>query len=112
MVMLIDTCWHLVHLAFNFQLTTHSKLTARTITTSTMLFIPIYMLLASISIIVHLTSTLVPFGLNICQRTFTLSSMVSDGYLSLDFHQDDFIEAYLVHNNWVLCYLTTYALIS
>ena len=55
----IDTCWHLVHLAFNFQLTTHSKLTAQTITTSTMLFIPIYMLLASISIIVNLTSTLV-----------------------------------------------------
>ena len=112
MVMPIDTCWHLVHLAFNFQLTACSKLTAQTITTSTMLFIPIYLLLASISIIVNLTSTLVPFRVNIYQHTFTLSSTVSDGYLSLDFHQDDFIEAYLVRNNWVLCYLTTYALIS
>ena len=105
MAMPIDTCWHMVHLAFNFQLTTCSKLTLAC-------YSYLYLHVISYNLNVNLTSTRVLFRLNICQCTFTLSSMVSDGYLSLDFHQDDFIEAALVCNNWVLCYLTTYALIS
>ena len=77
-----------------------------------MLFLPLYALLTSISVIFTLTSSLVPFRLSISQRTFTLSSTLSNGHLSIGFHHDDFIEAYLTHNNWVQCCLTTYDLIS
>lgn len=75
-----------------------------------MLFLPIYMLLTSISFIVTLTSSLVPFGLSICQHTPTLSSTVSNGHLSL--HHGDFIEACLAHNNLVQLCLTTVAAAS
>ena len=42
-----------------------------------MIFLPLYALLTSISIIFTLTSGLVPFGLSIYQRMFTLSSTLS-----------------------------------
>src|SRR6266852_2702819 len=97
---------------FQLPLTTRSVNSSEYITTATMLFLPLYALLASISIIVTLTSNLVPFKLSISQRTFTLSSMLPNGHLTLGFHHDDFIEAYLTLNNWVQCCLTTYTLIS
>ena len=72
-----------------------------------MLLLPLYAFLTSISVIFTLTSSLVPFGLSICQRTFTISSTLSNGHLSIPFHPDDFIDVYLTHNNWVQCCLTT-----
>ena len=72
-----------------------------------MLLLPLYALLTSILVIFTLTSSLVPFGLSICQYTFTISSTLSNGHLSIAFHPDDFIDAYLTHNNWVQCCLTT-----
>ena len=72
-----------------------------------MLLMPLYALLTSISVIFTLTSSLVPFGLSICQRTFTISSMLSNGHLSIPFHPDDYIDAYLTRNNWEQCFLTT-----
>ena len=72
-----------------------------------LLLLPIY-ILASFSFIVTLTSTLVPFGVSICQHAFTLSSTLSNSHLSLDSLPADFIDAYLTHNNWVQCCLTAY----
>src|SRR6266849_562256 len=97
---------------FQLPLTTRSVNRSEYITTDTMLFLPLYALLASISIIVTLTSNLVPFGLSISQHTFTLSSTLPNGHLTLGFHHDDFIEAYLTHNGWVQCCLIAYPLTS
>ena len=101
-----------MHLVINYHLTTRSVNSSDYTTIIMMIFLPLYTLLTSISIIFTLTSGLVPFGLGIYQRTFTLSSILSNGHLSLDFHPDDFIDVYLTHNNWLQCCLTTYALIS
>ena len=77
-----------------------------------MLFLPIYVLLTSFSMLATLTSNLLPFGLQLSQRTFTLSLTLSNGHLSLDFHHEDVIEAYMAHNNLVQYSLTTIATIS
>ena len=60
--MCIDACWCLVHLALNNQLTTHSVDHWIYITTAMLLLLPIF-ILTSFSLIVTLTSTLVPFRL-------------------------------------------------
>jgi hypothetical protein len=78
-----------------------------------MLFLPLYAFFASISIILTLTSDHLPFRLGISQRTFTLSSTVPNGHLTLDPEYDnEYLEALFTYYGWVQCSLAAYTLIS